>query len=232
MRKRKWLLTIAVLGLAVLTGVALCRQIIAQKAVETAIRQMTGFPIRIESLHVSPWHSRFAAGGIQLFNPPEFTERLFADVPRVYVDYEFGSLFCARAQITRADLHIREIVIVKNTNGHSNVEQLRGLGMYEAEGRSVARPFQIDTLNLQIGRVVTKEYNKDGSCKESTRVLDMTVTFRNVTEKTDINRRIFYAVLRRVWFGGTGVPANRSVSANTRVPTVAGESAFARKSSD
>ena len=219
MRKRKWLLTIAVLGLVVLTGVALCRQIIAQKAVETAIRQTTGFPIRIESLHIDPWHSRFAAGGIQLFNPPEFTERLFADVPHVYVDYEFGSLFCARAQITRADLHIREVVIVKNTNGHSNIEQLRGLGMYEAEGRSVARPFQIDTLNLQIGRVVTKEYNKDGSCKESTRVLDMTVTFRNVTEKTDINRRIFYAVLKRIWFGGTG----------TSIGT--GESAFARKSS-
>jgi hypothetical protein len=219
MRKRKWLLTIAVLGLAVLTGVALCRQIIAQKAVETAIRQTTGFPIRIESLHIDPWRSRFEANGIQLFNPPEFTERLFADVPRVYVDYEFGSLFCARAQITRADLHIREVVIVKNSNGHSNIEQLRGLGMYEAEGRSVARPFQIDTLNLQIGRVVTKEYNKDGSCKESTRVLDMTVTFRNVTEKTDINRRIFYAVLKRIWFGGTG----------TSIGT--GESAFARKSS-
>ena len=219
MRKRKWLLTIAVLGLAVLTGVALCRQIIAQKAVETIIEQTTGFPIRIESLQISPWHSRFAAGGIQLFNPPEFTERLFADVPRVYVDYEFGSLFCARAQITRADLHIREVVIVKNTNGHSNIEQLRGLRMYEAEGRSVARPFQIDTLNLQIGRVVTKEYNKDGSCKESTRVLDMTVTFRNVTEKTDINRRIFYAVLKRVWFGGTGASLGP------------GEPAFARKSS-
>src|SRR6185503_19755461 len=153
----------------------------------------------------------------QLFNPPEFTERLFADVSRVYVDYEFGSLFCARAQITRADLRIREVVIVKNTNGHSNIEQLRGLGMYEAEGRSVARPFQIDTLNLQIGRVVTKEYNRDGSCKESTRVLDMTVTFRNVTERTDINRRIFYAVLKRIWFGGTGVPANRRVAANTSV---------------
>ena len=104
--------------------------------------------------------------------------------------------------------------------------------MRETDGRSVPRPFQIDTLNLQIGRVVTKEYNKDGSCKESTRVLDMTVTFRNVTEKTDIKRRVFYAVLRRIWFGGTRVPANNSVSANTRVPIEAGEAAFARKSSD
>ena len=219
MRKRKGLLKIAVLGLAALTGIALCRQIIAQKAVETVIEQTTGFPIRIESLQISPWHSRFAADGIQLFNPPEFSERLFADVPRVYVDYEFGSLFCARAQITRADLQIREVVIVKNTNGHSNIEQLRGLGMYEAEGRSVARPFQIDTLNLQIGRVVTKDYNRDGSCKEHTRVLDMTVTFRNVTEKTDINRRIFYAVLRRVWFGGTSVPSiGAGESASRSVP--------------
>ena len=32
MRKRKWLLKVAVLGLVVLSGIALCRQIIAQKA--------------------------------------------------------------------------------------------------------------------------------------------------------------------------------------------------------
>jgi hypothetical protein len=49
----------------------------------------------------------------------------------------------------------------------------------------------------------------------------VTVTFRNVTEKTDINRRIYYAVLRRVWFGGTSVPT-----------IGVGEAAFARKSSD
>ena len=223
MRKRRRFLRIAVLSLVVLTGIALCRQIIALKTVETVFRQTTGFPIQVESLKISPWHSRFAGGGIQLFNPPEFADRLFADVPRVYVDYEFGSLFFARAQITRADLHIREVVIVKNTNGHSNVEQLRGLSMREVEGRSVPRPFQIDTLNLQIGKVITKEYSEDGACKVSTRNLDMTMTFRNVTEKTDINRRIFYAVLRRVWFGG-GVPAN------SRVTNGGGEAAFAGKS--
>ena len=95
--------------------------------------------------------------------------------------------------------------------------------MREVEGRSVPRPFQIDTLNLQIGKVITKEYSEDGACKVSTRNLDMTITFRNVTEKTDINRRIFYAVLRRVWFGGTGVPAN------SKAPFGTGET-FARKS--
>src|SRR5688572_2481940 len=105
MRRRKRLLTIAMLGLAALTGIALCRQIIAQKTVETVIEQTTGFPIRIESLQISPWHSRFAAGGIQLFNPPEFPERLFADVPRVYVDYRFGSLLRGHPQLARADLY-------------------------------------------------------------------------------------------------------------------------------
>jgi hypothetical protein len=216
MRRRKRLLSIALLGLVALAGITLGRQFIAQKTVETVFRQTTGFPIRIESLQISPWHSRFAAGGVQLFNPPEFSERLFADVPRVYVDYKFGSLLRGHPQLARADLYVRELVIVRNTNGHSNLEQLRGLGMLEFERRSVPRPFQIETLNLQIGRIVTKEYNRDGSWKESTRVLDMRVTFRDVTEKTDINRRIFYAVLRRVWFGGTGVPAIGSGEAASR----------------
>jgi hypothetical protein len=204
MRKRKRLLMCGLACLLALTLLALCRQIIAQKAVEAVFSQVTSFPMRLRSVQISPWHSRFAADGIQLFNPPEFTERLFADIPRVHVDYTFCSLLRDPLQLTRVDLHIRELVIVKDTNGHSNFEQLRGL-VWNRRDRT-ARPFRIDTLNLEIGSITTKDYS-DGGCKERTRKLNMAVTFRDVTEKTDINRRIFYAVLKRVWFGtGRAIP--------------------------
>ena len=191
MRRRRRLLILASFCLLALRGVALCRQLIARKVVETVFAQTTGFPIEIGSVQISLWHNRFAANDIGLFNPPAFGEPLFADIPQLYVEYQLGSLLRGRGppHLARADLYIRQLVIVTDADGHSNIQQLRG----------EPSPFQIDTLNLRIGSITTKDHRD--SQKERTRDLNMAVTFRNVTEQTDINRLIRSAVLRRIWFG-------------------------------
>jgi hypothetical protein len=190
-RRRRRLLIAASFCVLTLSGIALCRQIIARKVVETVFAQTTGFPIEIGHVKVSLWESCFAAYDIRLLNPPAFGERLFAEIPRFYVEYQFGSLLRGRGppHLARADLNIRQLVIVTDAEGHSNIQQLRGK----------PSPFQIDTLNLRIGSITTKDQR--ASQKEQTRDLSMTVTFRNVTERTDVNRLIRSAVLRRFWFG-------------------------------
>ena len=194
MRRRRRLLIVASLCLLALSGVALCRQIIARKVVETVFAQTTGFPIEIGSVQVSLWHSRFAANDIGLFNPPEFGERLFADIPQLYVEYQLATLLRGRGRphLARADLYIRQLVIVTDADGHSNIQQLRG----------APSPFQIDTLNLRIGSITSKAHG--GPQKGQTRDLNLAVTFRNVTEQTDINRLIRVAVLKKIWFGWSG----------------------------
>jgi hypothetical protein len=178
--------------LLALSGMALCRQLIARKVVEKVFAQTTGFPIEIGSVQVSLWHSRFAANDIGLFNPPAFAERLFADIPQLYVEYKFGSLLQGYGppHLARADLYIRQLVIVTDADGYSNIQQLRG----------EPSPFLIDTLNLRIGSITTKDHGAS-QLKEQTRDLNIAVTFRNVTERTDINRLIRSAVLRKIWFG-------------------------------
>ena len=178
--------------LLALSSLGLYRQLIARKVVETVFAQTTGFPIEIGSVQVSLWHSRFAANDIGLFNPPAFRERLFADIPQLYVEYRFGSLLRGRGppHLARADLYIRQLVIVTDADGHSNIQQLRG----------EPSPFLIDTLNLRIGSITTKDHGASPG-KERTRDLNLAVTFRNVTERTDINRLVRAAVLRKIWFG-------------------------------
>jgi len=192
MRRRRRLLIVASFCLLALIGVALCRQIIARKLVETVFAQTTGFPIEIGSVQVSLWHNRFAADDIRLFNPSAFDERLFADIPHLYIEYQFGSLLRGRGppHLTRADLHIRQLAVVTDSEGHSNIQQLRG----------APSPFQIDTLNLRMGSITTKDH-RTSQKKVRTRDLNMAVTFRHVTEQTDINRLIRSAVLKRIWFG-------------------------------
>ena len=181
--------------LLVLSGIALCRQLIARKVVETVFAQTTGFPVEIGSVQVSLWHSRFAANDIALFNPPTFGGGLFADIPQLYVEYQFGSLLTGGGppHLARADLYIRQLVIVTDSDGHSNIQELRG----------APSPFLIDTLNLRIGSITTRDHSASPG-KERTRDLNMAVTFRNVTEQTDINRLIRVAMLKRIWFGWSG----------------------------
>lgn len=197
MRRRRRLFIVALFSLLAFIGVALCRHVIARKAVETVFAQTTGFPIEIGSVQISPWHSRFAADDIRLFNPPAFGERLFADIPRLYVEYQFESFLRGPPHLTRADLHIRQLVIVKDFGGHSNIRLLRGLGAGED---AASGPFQIDTLNLRLGTITTKD-DRASERGQRTRDLNMALTFHNVTEKTDINRLIYLAVLKRIWFG-------------------------------
>ena len=197
MRRRRRLFCIALFCLLAFIAVALCRHIIARKAVETVFAQTTGFPIEIGSVQISPWHSRFAADGIRLFNPPAFGEPLFADIPQLYVEYRFESFLHGPPHLTRADLYIRQLVIVKDAHGHSNIGQLRGMGTSKD---AAPAPFQIDTLNLRIGTITTKNY-RASQRDERTRELNMALTFYNVSEKTDINRLIYLAVLKRIWFG-------------------------------
>jgi len=189
-----------VLGLFALLSVLFCRQIIAQKAVEMMFTQTTGFPIRVGPVRINPCQSRFAAHAIQLFNPTEFSDRLFAEIPRFDVDYKAGSFLQDRPHFTRADLYIREIVIVRDTNGHSNIDQLLRLRGSDPRGPARIR-FQIDTLNLQLGTVTIKDYS-GARLAERKRTLNLSVTFRDVNEETDINRRIFWAMIRKTWLPG------------------------------
>lgn len=165
--------------------------------------QATGFPIEVGHVKVSLWGSRFGAYDIRLLNPPNFGEPLFADIPRLYVEYQFASFLRGRGppRIERADLYIRQLVIVTDARGQSNIEQLRG----------EPSPFLIDTLNLRLGSITAKDHG-NSPARERRRHLNMALKVRNVTERTDISRAIRSAVIRRFWFGlvgrATAAPGN------------------------
>src|SRR5690349_12055112 len=82
------------------------RHVIAHKAVETGFHKITGFPLHIGSLRISLFQSRLEARQIKLLNPTNFSDRLFADVPRLCVDYEYASLVRRQPHLTRLDLEI------------------------------------------------------------------------------------------------------------------------------
>jgi len=203
-RRRSVLLWAAGLSLGGLALVYSARHIIAHKAVEMGVYKVTGFPLHIGSLRLSPLHSRLEAARVKLLNPPEFVDRVFVDVQRLYVDYEFGSLLRRQPHLTRLDLQIQKMVIVKNADGRSNIQQLSGVASREEDAPST--PFRIDTLHLEIGVITIKDYS-GREPKERSLTLNINETFYNITESTDINRLVLLTVMKNVGLSDFGIQA-------------------------
>ena len=200
--KRKRLFLFAAACLLVFASVLFGRHVIARKAVETGFTQVTGFPLEIHSVQISPFLSRFEANGVRLLNPPGFPPSAFAEIPRVYIDYEVGSLWRHERHITWMDLHIEELVIVKNLHGDYNYQHLPGLG--STNGAAGSRRFQIDALHLQIDAVTIRDCSGPKP-RERTLKLRVNKTFFHVDQDTNINRLVLLAVLKEVRFTDTAL---------------------------
>jgi hypothetical protein len=81
------------------------------------------------------------------------------------------------------------------------VEQLHGLGATDLGHGAAGIRFQIDTLHLQLGSVTIKDYTSTRP-EVRKRDLNLSVTLRDVNERTDISRPIFWAMVKRAWLPG------------------------------
>lgn len=201
-RRRIVLLWSAGISLVAMAVIYSTRHIIAHKAVETGFYKVTGFPLQIGSLRLSPWHSRLEASHVKLLNPPEFVDRVFVDMRRLYVDYEFGSLLRRQPHLSQLDLQINKMVIVKNPDGRSNIQQLSGTGSIEEDPALTS--FRIDVLHLEIGTIAIKDYSGHAP-KERSLTLNINETFYNITESTDINRLVLLTVMKNVGLSDFGI---------------------------
>lgn len=199
--RRKRLAWVSLAGALTLVVVFVARHAIARHAIQTGFTRITGFPLQVGSVRLSPFQSRFEAHQIKVLNPPEFSERLFAEIPRVSVDYTFGSLVRREPHISRLDLVIKRLVIVKNTKGASNIQRLGGAGAPE-NGHSTK--YRIDVFHLELGSVTIKD-SSGGKSKERTLVSNLNETFYNITEGTDINRLVLLSVMKNVGLTDFGI---------------------------
>jgi hypothetical protein len=194
---RKRLLLCAAACLLLFGLVLLGRHVIARKAVEAGFAHVTGFPLEIHSVQISPFLSRFEANGVRLRNPRGFPPSVFAEIPRVYIDYQVGSLWRREKRITWMELYIEELVIIKNRDGRYNYQELPGLG--STNDPAASSRFQIETLHLEMDYVTIRDCSGPQP-NERTLKLRLNETFFDVDQDTNINRLVLRSVLRKVRF--------------------------------
>jgi hypothetical protein len=198
MKKLLW----KILGAFVILLVVLflARNFIARVSVEYGAKKLTGFPLEIGSVDVGLFSSKVDVHNLKLMNPPEYQEKMFVDMPELYVDYRLRSMFSGAPHINDMLINIKQLVVVKTDKGDSNAMKLKGV-VTSGGGSS---KYTIDKLRIHIGTVTLKDYSHPKPTEHNT-PLNIDVTYPNITDSTDITRLILLTVMSQVKLPDIGI---------------------------
>jgi len=183
MRKIK---AVAIVLLVLLGIFLLGKDIIAKSILLNWINAKTEAKIDIKDLHIGLIDTLFGVEGLRLSNPADFPDRLMADMPEIYLDYNLGSLIRRKIHIEEMRLNLKKLIVVRNQDGRVNVDSLRMVqAIKEEKARSdkkVKTPgFRIDLLKLKIGKIVFKNYSEGPTPIVREYNVNIDEEFRNIT---------------------------------------------------
>ena len=206
----KKLLLGILLGLVTLVVIGvLCRNVIARKAVEIAAKEMTGFPLTIGSVDIGLFSGTLEVRDLEMMNPPEFHNGTFIKLPLVRVDYETMSFLHRAPHIKELTVNVAEVDLVTNEKGEANATVLQSRAESIGGGTQAGpsnrpsnvavkdekkMPYHVDVVNVHIGTVIKRSYNRDGKPSEIKITLNGNATYKDVNESSSITKLIMDTV--------------------------------------
>ena len=155
-RLKTCLLVIGVVVVCLLLG----KNLIAKLVLSSGIKAMTGLDTRVASVEVGLLKSAVRIRRLEVLNPPGFPEPVMVGLPELYVAYDLGSLLRGKTHLGTVRLSLQEFNVVRKSDGQLNLRSIKVLestGPQKGTGSVTSKPapeFQIDVLELQIGKVV------------------------------------------------------------------------------
>jgi hypothetical protein len=153
---------IIVIVIILLGALFLAKDLIVKSVVSQGIKAITGLTLQVKSMHVGILKTEIAIKELKIFNPVEYTDRLMADVPEIYVNYDLGGFLKGKVHLKELKLNLREFVVVKDGKGEINFSSLQAL---QPKGGGKPPEIKIDKLKLDIGKVIYKDYTRTTQAK-------------------------------------------------------------------
>lgn len=189
--------------IALVLAFSIGKNLIVESGISMGVRAATGLKLSMESLNVDVFRTLIAIKGLKLYNPGGFEDKVMLDMPEVYIDYSLKDFLRRRIHLEEIRLDLKEFYVIKNRNGELNLDTLKALkeekGQKEEkapskEKRKAAR-FQIDELQLKIGRVTYKDYSKGPSPKVTDFNVNINERHKNITHPNTLAQLIIFKAL-------------------------------------
>lgn len=148
----------------IVIGLVLGKDLIAGAVFSGGVKAITGLETQIKSLRVGLLKTSIGISGLRVLNPRGFQDRVLVEIPEIYVDYKLSALLKGKAHLQTVRLHLSELTVAKAPDGKLNLDSVKALesGKAKEEAKKPqpgrAPEFQIDVLELKIGKVIYKDY--------------------------------------------------------------------------
>ena len=150
--RNKILFFVIVLSLVV----GFMKDVIVKFSIQQAVKAATGLNVKIGSLQVGFLMRRSVAiKNLEVQNPKAFDDRVMADVPEIYVDYDLGSVFSEKMFLHELRLNLKEFSIVKNQKGELNINAIK---IPKSESK---KDIQIGDFHLKVAKIVFHDYSQN-----------------------------------------------------------------------
>jgi len=159
------LLFLMLLGAGVL---ALCWVLFLPLLVVRSLHNRTGFDVSVQDLSVNPFTARISVKGLVIGNPSTYPINDFVHIGEFTADAELGSLFADRLIVEEAVVDIRELALVRNSQGERNALAFwkalvgesgpaQAQGVEDKQKPSAKKEFLIRKLRLRLDRLVISD---------------------------------------------------------------------------
>jgi hypothetical protein len=96
---------------------------------------------------------------------------------------------------------IDRLVVVKNAKGESNAQKLKGVA---SSDKPSTTKYRVDQLRIHVGTVEVKDYSH-GRPIEKNLPLNITATYKDITDSTDITRLVLMTVMTQARIPELGI---------------------------
>jgi uncharacterized protein involved in outer membrane biogenesis len=201
------LIGIPVFILVVAVVLVLLRNQIIKAGAGAMIKAISGVDMQIGSLDVGLFKPAVQIKDLKLFNPGAFPEKLMMDLPELYVKYDLPAVMKGTVHLRELKVNLKEFVVVKTAKGDINVNSLKALQPKQGGGKPPK--IQIDVMELNIGKVVYKEFRASGEPKVSEFKIDLHERYENITDPNALVGLIVSKALRSTSIAGvSGIVKN------------------------
>jgi uncharacterized protein involved in outer membrane biogenesis len=207
---KKFFMFIVVILIVLVVGVIVAKNMVVKTGIEQGVKLVTGLPMKIASMDISFTKSYVHIQGMQLYNPEGFPEKLMVDIPEVYVSLDVQALMKKNIHIKEVRFYLKEVVLVKNTDGKMNLDKLKALqqktsekpapGTAPAQKKEEMPEIQIDVLQLKVDKVVYKDYSKGGDPVITEKMIGLDERIENITDPNSLVQIIVLKALMKTPF--------------------------------
>lgn len=191
---KKFPISIVVAIVIVFGGFIIARNILARTIITKGVKTVTGMAIDVKSINIGLFHSGISVAGLKVYNPQGFTDKLLADIPEVYVDFDLAGLFRNRVHLRKLKIDINQLNVVLSESRKLN---LNSLALFLPQpGAGKPPQIQIDELWLKVGKVTYKAYLPALGVKSKEFNMALDEKFNDVTNPSSVAADVLKRILR------------------------------------